>query len=283
MAGAGFALFLLCFYLLAGRNVINTPKWLAQESQFLIKSGLHKNWIAVLFFKSLVASVFSCCLSAALFAATAFGNTETSIFYFVLSGTFLIIYTFDVTNLDIKLPRTFLVTSIVIEIAAIISFFSNFENGMLLTVFLTYMGIFMFINLVLDTLTRHGATTDRISYSGIYSIFMILCLSFIYGNLLYGNISTKLGGARPQSVQLSLKKEANEILPPSAFAKNEHTLNGYLIHQTDHFLYIDVLGKTMRLRSDDIIAMVVTPEKERNGLIELAAKITANSASSHSN
>lgn len=193
LAGVGFSFFLLCFYLFAGRNVINTPKWLAQESQFLMKSGLHKNWLIVLSFRSLGTSLFNCCLSAALFSAMAFGNIETAMFNIVLVGAFLIIYTFDVTNLDIKLPRTFLITSIVVELIAIASFFSSYENGMLLTVFMVYVAIFMFINFVLDSLTRHGVTTDRVSYSSLYSIIIILMMAFVYGSLLYGNISTKMG------------------------------------------------------------------------------------------
>jgi hypothetical protein len=279
LAGSGFAFFLLSFYLFAGRNAINTPKWLSLEGEFLIKRGLHKNWLAVLFFKSLISATFGCCLSAALFSATAFGGVETVFFNATLAGSFLITYTFDVTNLDVKIPRTYLITSIIVELLSIGAFFANYESGMLLTVFMTYVAMFMFTNLVLDTLTRHGATGDRISYSSIYSILFILTIALAYGSMLYGNISSKIGGARPQAVQLLLKKEISEMMPSNSFSKEAQTLNGKLIHQTEKFLYISIAETTTRLRSEDVVALTVIPEPDRNGLLELVKKMALSSAS----
>lgn len=60
-------------------------------------------------------------------------------------------------------------------------------------------------------------------------------------------------------------------------------MNGKLIHQTEKYLYIDILGKTMRLRSDDVIALSLIPEHERSGLLELAEKVGPHTLATSSN
>ena len=268
-SGASFVFFLICFYLFAGRTVLHTPRWLEEDMRHYKKLGFKSGWTHVVFVNSLVNMGFQCCLSAALFSSTAFGDIETAFFYALLAVAFFILYTLDVTNLDIRFPRTHLVVLLAVRFGASIAFFANTEYGMLLAVFLMYVTLVIFINLAIDSLTRHGATRDHVSYSAVYSVLILFSTAIAFGALLFGNVSTKIGGARSQSVAATLAKNATEVLPPELISSPAYTVVGKLIHQTDRFAYVEVSDKTIRLRSSDIVAMVVTPEKQRSFWTEL--------------
>jgi hypothetical protein len=264
LTGASFAFFLVCFYLFAGRAVFNTPKWLQEEIDHYMKLGLKPKWNVVVFANSLVFATFACCLSAGLFSLTAFGDVETAFFYSVLAGVFIVLYTLDVTNLDLRFPRTHLVVSLILRLAASFAFFANPESGMLLTVFMLYVMMFFFVNLTLDSIKRHGATPDRLSYSAIYAVVMLLTVAVVFGATVFGNVSTKIGGARPQTIAAALSEDAAKSIPVEVLSGVPHLVNGKLIHQTDRFSYVEVSQKTVRLRSSDIVALVVTPEKPQS-------------------
>lgn len=280
LAGASFAFFLVCFYLFAGRAVLNMPRWVQEDVGHFHKIGAHPSWFVIAFLHSLVSAAFSCCLSAALFSLAAFGNLETALFYAVLAGAFFILYTFDITNLDIKFPRTHLVISLTVKVLAIIAFFSNTGTGMLLTVFSLYVALFFFINLVLDSLKRHGVTSDRISYSTIYAAVIILTLALAYGSLSFGNVTPKIGGARPQQMLVAFSKEASEMMPTELRQTTGKPLSGKLVYQTEKYIYVDIAGKTARFRAVDVVALVVSPEQERNFWAEFAQKAAVQAASS---
>lgn len=264
LAGASFTFFLVCFYLFAGRSVLHTPKWLQDDIEHYQKLGLNPKWSFVVFVNSLVFATFACCLSAGLFSLTAFGDVETAFFYAVLAGAFFVLYTFDVTNLDLRFPRTHLVLSLIVRLAAIIAFFANPESGMLLTVFMLYLAMFFFINLALDSIKRHGATHDRVSYSAIYAVVILLTIAIAFGATVFGSVSTKIGGARPQSIVAALSENAAQSMPGAVLSGSSSMVTGTLIHETDRFTYVEVSQKTVRLRSTDIVALVVTPEKSQS-------------------
>ncbi|MDC8773440.1 hypothetical protein [Roseateles albus] len=264
LAGSSFAFFLVCFYLFAGRAVLHTPKWLQEEIDHYQKLGLKPKWNVVVFANSLVFATFACCLSAGLFSLTAFGDVETAFFYAVLAGAFFVLYTLDVTNLDLRIPRTHLVISLVVRLAATIAFFANPESGMLVTVFMLYLAMFFFVNLALDSIKRHGATPDRLSYSAIYALVLLLTVAVAFGATVFGSVSTKIGGARPQTIVAALSEDAAKSIPTEVLSGAPHLVTGKLIHQTDRFSYVEVSQKTIRLRSPDIVALVVTPERPQS-------------------
>lgn len=260
LAGASFAFLLVCFYLFAGRAVLHMPRWLQEDINHYQKLGLPSQWAVVVFFHSLVSLTFGCCLSAAFFSLTAFGDVETAFFYAALAGAFFVLYTFDITNLDIRFPRTHLVVSLVVKALAVVSFFANRDTGMLMAIFSMYIGLVFFINLALDSLTRHGVTRDRVTFSAIYAVLIVLITSLVYGGVAFGNVSAKIGGARQQTVVAALSNETLESIPKDLTSSQGHELVGNLIHQTERFIYIEVSGKTVRLRSEDIVALIVSPE-----------------------
>lgn len=119
-------------------------------------------------------------------------------------------------------------------------------------------------NLVLDGFTRYKLTTDRVTFSGIYAVVILLATAISYGTLLYGQVSSKLGGARPQSVSLGLSEDARKALPAPFTSSPSQVLEGKLVHQTPTYTYMVSAGHTVRLRTADVVALVLTPEPERN-------------------
>jgi hypothetical protein len=264
LASAGFAFYLVCFYFFAGRAVLFTPKWLREDLARLNNDGAKPVWSFVVFVHSNINSGFFCCLSAALFTSVAIDSAESALFYAALSGCFLISYTFDVTNLDLRFPKCWEAVGIITKSIAIYTFFIHGGAGVMLFVFFSYAAIFAFINFVLDSFARYKHTADRLTFTGIYAIFMLLSTAIAYGTLFYGQVTTKLGGARPQTVWLGLSDEARKALPVPFAAASGQILNGKLIHQTPAYTYIASSGHTLRIRTADVVAMVSTAEPASN-------------------
>lgn len=264
LAGASFAFYLICFYLFAGRAVLFTPKWLREDLERSNKISPGLFWLYIVFAHSQITGIYFCCLSAALFTSFAIGSAESAVFLAVLAGTFLVVYTFDVTNLDVKLPRVTEVVSIVTKVVATYVFFVYGGSGAMLTTFISYVAIFFYINLVLDGLTRYKLTTDRMTFNGIYAVVFLLGSAVVYGTSLYGQVSSKLGGARPQTVSVGLSEDARKALPNLFAASANQVLEGKLIYQTTAYTYIATSEHTIRLRSADVVALVSTPEPERS-------------------
>jgi hypothetical protein len=264
LASAGFAFYLVCFYLFAGRAALFSPKWLRQDLERLNKHGPKPVWSFVVFAHSLITAIFFCCLSAALFTSFAIDSAESAVFYAALAGGFLVLYTFDVTNLDLKFPRISETVSIVTKLIATYTFFIHVGSGAMLSVFLSYFAIFFFINTVLDGFTRYARTADRLTFTGVYAIFFLLSTAIAYGTLFYGQVTSKLGGARPQTVSLGLSDEARKALPAPFAVASGQILSGKLIHQTPAYTYIASSGHTLRIRTADVVALVSTAESARN-------------------
>lgn len=264
LAGANFVFFLVCFYLFAGRAVLFTPKWLREELERVNKDSPKPFWSLIVFAHSLITGTFFCCLSAALFTSIAIGSAESANFYAALAGAFFVLYTFDVTNLDVRLPRFSETVTIVAKLIAIYAFFAHFGSGAMITAFVSYVVIFFFINLVLDGFTRYKLTVDRMTFSGIYAVVFLMGSAVGYGTLLYGQVSSKLGGARPQTVSVGISEEARKALQSPFAASASQVLEGKLIHQTPAYTYIALSGHTVRLRAADVVTLVSTPEPARD-------------------
>jgi hypothetical protein len=277
LSGASFVFFLVCFYLFAGRAVLFAPKWLGEDLQRVNKNTPRPFWSFVVFIHSFVTATFFCCLSAALFTSFAIGSAESAFFYAALAGAFLILYTFDVTNLDVRFPRFSETVTIAAKLIAIYTFFAHLGSGAMLIAFISYVSIFVFINLVLDGFSRYKLTTDRVTFSGIYAVVFVLATAIGYGTSLYGQVSSKLGGARPQTVSLGLTNEARHVLPSPFAASASQVLDGELIHQTPTYTYVVSAGHTLRLRTSDVLALVVMPEPERNFWKEYVKRVSESS------
>lgn len=263
LAGASFIFYLVCFYLFAGRAVLFTPRWLREDLERVNKDGTKHVWSFIVFIHSLITGAFFCCLSAALFATFAIGSEESEVFYMALAAAFVVLYSFDVLNLDLRYPRTTEAVTILAKSGATYEFFSHIGSGAMLTAFFSYAAIFFFINLVLDQFTRFKITADRLTFCSLYAVVFFLVTAIAYGTLFYGQVTPKIGGARPMEISLGLSEIALKALPPTLAASAAHGLSGKLLHQTPAYTYVGTSGRTVRLRSADIVALISSPETEK--------------------
>ncbi|MDP2878949.1 MAG: hypothetical protein Q8N74_05415, partial [Sulfuricella sp.] len=105
---------------------------------------------------------------------------------------------------------------------------------------------------------------DRITFTGVYTVVVLLGTASGYGTLLYGQVSSKLGDARPQTVSVGLSDEARKALPAPFATSASKALEGKLIHQTSTHTYVESSGRTVRFRTADVVALVIAPEPEHD-------------------
>ena len=107
---------------------------------------------------------------------------------------------------------------------------------------------------------RYRVSGDRIAFSGMYTVVFLLVSAVAFGSFFYGQISPKLGGAKPQLIAVGLTEEARRALPKIVVNSGDSLIQGQLIYQTPSFVYMTVSDKTLRLRAGDVVTMLVTPE-----------------------
>lgn len=256
LAGLSFLFFLVCFYLFAGRAALFTPKWLREDLAWINSGGRKPFWSIVALIHSFITAMFFCCLSTAFFISIAINNEEFGSFYAVLICSFFIVYTLDVTNVDIKFPKFSKIVKIIIELIALYMFFSLDWSNVIAAVFIIYTSIFLFLNFVIDGVVRYKKTADRLIYNGLYVVVSVFTAAIGYGTTLYGQVTAKIGGARPQVVLLGISAEAQQSLPGSFERASKQFFEGNLVHQTTSYVYIEALGQTIRFRAGDVITLV---------------------------
>lgn len=258
LAGASFVLYLLCFYLFAGRAVLFSPKWVAEDLTRMKNTGAAPAWGKVVYAHSFIHSAFFCCLSAAMFSTFAIGATESAVFYSVLAIAFVVSYTIDINNFDLKYPRSTEIFNIVSKAVALYAFFAYGGSGAMLTTFINYVVIFVFINMVIDRFARYRVTADQLTFTGFYAAFFFLGTAVAYGTTLYEKVNSRVGGSRPQTVSVGLSDDAKTALA-QVISPSNGTLEGKLVHQTQTYTYIATLDSTIRVRAQDVLAMVAKP------------------------
>ena len=262
LAGANFAFFLVCYYLFAGRAVMHVQRWLSEDLQLINEATRSAPWSLVVFLHSFVRLTFFCCLSAAIFTSVALWQIETRWFYGFLAVAFIISYTVDVTNLDIRFRRANELLQIAIELGAIYAFFSSPNSPNLIGVFGIYAGITVYINLVLDNFQRRKVDLDRVQFAVVHSLLVLLTTALGFGATYFGQIASKLGGGRPQEVTIAISHEAKGALPRSVLVDGERSVRGRSVYQTERYMFLEIQGQTVRFRGDDIALMVVKLEEQ---------------------
>lgn len=249
-AGAVYTFYLVLFYLFGGRAILFGKKWMTNDIDFLRKTGANELWSLLAFIHSFVHVIFFLCLSAASFSATAFSGAETFFFYSVLSLAFLVDYTMDIRNLDVRYPKLHLVIQLAIKITSIVVFFILAESWKPITVFFTYLAITMYLNFVLDDFERHRITADRVTFSTIYTIVFFLGTAVSFGALTYGDVSRKIGGGQFTEATIALKEEYGGLF--SGKVQSLSKIDVKVIHVTDKHLYIELNGETIRIPDSSI-------------------------------
>ena len=212
LTGANFLFFVIVFYLFAGREILFGKKWLSKDLEAMNKKGKSGFWSALAFAHSLISILFACCFSAAFYTSIAFGGAEAAVFYAAVAITFLIRYTLDVTNIDVKHPRFNTVVALLGEMGAIFVFFVLADSVKMITVFSVYFGAVAVINFIADRFDRYRTTKDLLTFTGVYGSVIFLTTAISYGALIYGDASPKIGGARPQEASATLTEDAKKVL-----------------------------------------------------------------------
>jgi hypothetical protein len=226
--------------------------WLSEDLEHINRDRRSGFWSLVVLINSFVNVAFMCCLSAAMYTSVALWQLETFFFYAALSVSFVISYTMDVTNLDIRYPRANELVQMAIRLWAIIVFFAAPDNWTLVGVFAIYLGTSLYINLVLDSFQRRRITSDRIAFSTVHTVFVLLSTALAYGATYFGSVSSKLGGGRPQDAIVTVTPQTRNLIPESVPLTAAGGFTARLVYQTDKYLFVSFADSTLRLRSDDV-------------------------------
>jgi hypothetical protein len=260
LAGVVFFFYLLCFYLFAGRASILTPRWLDEEYEGTKRDITKPPWSHVVWIQSYVSVFYSCYLSSVLFILIAIGNSGSVLYVAVLSIAFLI----GTPNLGLTLLQAYVL--ICARVAAILAFFilAALEfyrgDGFMFMVFGTYFLMFVLIYQLVKAFTKSKVIDDNMVFVGLCTVVILITIAIGFGALFYGKVAPNLGGARPQIVSISLSDEARIALPAPIAPPEGQLLEGMLIHQTASHIYIESSGRTVRLRTAGVVALVIDPE-----------------------
>ena len=249
--GAIFIFYLVCFYLFAGRNIVFVKKWLGDDIKQLCETGAHPFWAFIAFIHSIVNMAFFLCLSAALFSSTAFFQSETSMFYGVLVIAFIFSYFFDLTNLDVRYPKANLIFQFIFKIPAIFVFFYFQETTKLTLLFFSYLGIVVYLNLVLDHLERYKLTADRLGFTSTYSIIFIIIYAVSFGLLFYGDVSRKIGGGKAIHASIGFSKNLIKSLSSNLEIK-DNPIEAEILFVSNNHIFLETSGKTFRISEKEI-------------------------------
>lgn len=251
IAGSVYAFYLVMFYLLGGRAILFGKSWLNDRIAFLHTKGAKESWALLAFIHSLIHTAFFLCLSAAIFSSVAFADSGTFWFYAFLSFAFLIDFTLDITNLDSRYPKFYLIFEIFMKVPAIYIFFVMSKTNKPSIVFATYLVIAMYLNIVLDHFERYRLTTDRVVFSTVYAVIFFLISAVTFGALIYGDVSRKIGGGIYVDAAVGLTSGYDTLL-----GKNIDTGTGIktkIIYTTDKYIFLEIHDQVVRVPESEVM------------------------------
>lgn len=274
LAGSNFLFYLVCFYLFAGRAALLGPRWFERDLHYQQELRLNERWKWVIFLHSFTHFIFFCCLSAATYTFFAIKPAETKIFNATLAGAFLILFFIDRLDAEIRTPRTALLVKTAVKLVSVYAFFAVDQWGSKSIVFVNYLGIMFFLSMTAYVSDRYERDLDHFSFTTVYTIFFVLVSAITYGTQLFGQVSPKLGGARPINVAVGVSEVVAKALPQEVAPGDHQILEGALIHQTSSHIYLLSKGRMIRLRVDDVIATTSKPELENDGWKDLIDRLS---------
>lgn len=263
LAGSNFIFYLICFYLFAGRAALFGPRWLDRDIRCQQHLELKRGWRYLNYIHSFIHALYFCCISAALYTFFAIRTVEVIAFNASLAAAFVISFLIDRTDGEIHRPRITILAKIVTKLTCVVAFFAIGSAETMLVVFVQYFGIMLYINMMLYVSKRYEQNFDHIAFTAIYAAFFIVTTAIIYGTQVFGQVSPKVGGARPLLVSVGLKEGISKTLPRDVSMLDQQILTGTLIHQTPSHLYLLSQGRMMRLRAEDVITITSKPEPEK--------------------
>lgn len=275
VAGSIFILYVVTYGLFGGRAIVLMKTWMGQHIDRLVESGSPRIAPLIAFIHSYVELAFFHCLSAAIFSTYAFGQYESFRFYAALSIAFLISYTMDITNFDIKRPFANIIIDLVIKVVAILSFFALSSSFKPILIFISFMLFSFYINMVLDQFERYRVNRDRVIFTIIYSAIFFLGSAVSFGAIVYGDVSKKIGGGKSIPMEIGINREYLGSLAK----EYENSILGDVVYTSSENIYLKVKNETivlprasvqwMRFQAPEekniMEKLGIVPEKEING------------------
>ncbi len=268
VAGAVFVLYLTVYGILAGRSIILSKRWLGQHIDHLKERNAPAVSPLIAFIHMFIELAFFHCLSAALFSTFAFGQIESLGFYAVLSFVFILSYSLDTSNWDVRHPFAHLIVDGILKLIAVFSFFYLSSGINIYIVFMAFLGYSIYINLVLDSFERYKLTKDRIVFNLGYTAIFILLSAVTFGSYVYGNISKKIGGGKPLEMTIDLHEDS--------FMRHPCSINlpivGEVVYSTQDNVYIQIENDTLIIPRSSVKWMSFHENDER-GVFEFLKKL----------
>ncbi len=263
IAGTHFVVFLIVWYLSAGRAIIFFNKWTCEEIKSATELGLSHFWRFVIFTNSLMRLGFLTCISAAYFSLILLESPEPITLYIYLAILFLIDYSWVSSNFNLHYPRANQIFKLVTRIVAIIVFFITINiSSMTMIVFLHFITISIYVNLVTDSFERFRITSDRLTHNIISSAIFVLLSSASFGRLYYEHITPDFGGGQLQEVEIIVVDQTvRNSLEVMGF-KVEPFLKAKLIYENQQEFIIDVEDQTIRLSRKTVAGFKVLPVED---------------------
>ncbi len=259
IAGLVFFFYIACFSAFAGRYAVLARTQVAEDIAFLRSLGCGTFWQGVKFAESQIKIFVFLALSTLFFCSFTVATEYDFLILVVMALWFLIIYPMDVANWDLSKPRLFVSVSlahgftVITTLAYVLVKDENFR-----AVALSYFGIFVVLNMVLDSFERYRITRDRVFYTVIFASIFLLSTAAGFGALVYDRVSYRIGGGTPVKADLYLGPDAGDKMGMS----DGELARASIYYMEDNLIVLKSENEVVYLvKGEDIRLLRLYPEK----------------------
>ena len=264
--------FLLILYLgviaaLPGRAFLNVRKQLEWRTKMFAERGHYGLWPFILWVDSILNVTFLMVLAVVILSSVSGFNVPYILVTFAMALYFLVDYTFDWTDLDLKTPRLYIAIRMVFAIAVVWVFFELVFVDEARRLF-AFVAILCFaLNLVLDRLERFKTNPSDYWFMGTYGAFFLIATAGYFGFTLFGDVHPRLGGGLRPQVEIFTSAGNRKNVIADADQSNFDPVIGKLvvknrdvvIVETDDGLLTFPISGTSLIRVSKIRRSVISP------------------------
>ena len=267
IAGVLFIVFLVIWYLFAGRSIIFLKRWQDQEIDAM--KAFHPLWRILILLSSFLRVVFFLGLSVNLYSLLLlreYQSTEFSTFLMVL---FLIDYCLVIFKLDQRLPRASQIGRLLIVGTGAVAFhITTTMSPPIVLAQLLFLVMSILVNLMVESYERWEVTREKRIFDFLYASIFIALFASVFGLFQFEYIKSAFGGGQPRFVTIGVKDKYTQ----TALANMGIDLTKYpevqLFHESEAAFYFDIGGRMFRLNRDSIAAMEVLVAENRAASVD---------------
>jgi hypothetical protein len=262
LAASNFAAFLLFYIIFALRPVLFIHEFITATGQRVSTTGRRTwLWAAVVAARSVAHPLFLHCFAASFYSYVAMGQARTGGMYFaLLSIVFGVSYMIETSGLATRFPRATELVDLIADLTGVAVFFASIGSPTT-TVFWQYLGLSLYLNFSLDMMSRRNPGWSAYAFFLANTVVSVLTMAIAFGAQLFDKVTQNVGGGAPFDVEVSLADQARVPLF-GASAKTESPFKAKLIYQTEQYLFLSHLDRTLRIRNDDVTLLSISPQKK---------------------